>query len=84
MADSKAGGDRKGIRSVSVFRPNEYNAEIETKASYIGAETANQNEWSAILTCDRTSREKDTLRIVVTANDGQTTTLREAVQPSTC
>ena len=83
-ANSAAGGDRRGIRSVSVFRPNEYNAEIETKASYIGAETANQNEWSALLTCDSSGRDKDTLRIVVTANDGQTTTLREAVRPTSC
>ena len=83
-ANAAAGGDRKGIRSVSVYRPNEYNAEIETKASYVGQETANQNEWSALLTCDRTNKDKDTLRIVVTANDGQTTTLREAVRPTSC
>ncbi len=83
-ANSAAGGDRKGIRSVSVYRPNEYNAELETKGSYIGAETANQNEWSALLTCDSSAKFKDTLRIVVTTNDGKTTTLRETVRPSTC
>lgn len=83
-ATSSAGGDRKGIRSVTVYRPNEYNAELDTKASYTGAETANQDEWTAILSCDATARFKDTLRIVVTANDGATTTLRGNVTPTSC
>lgn len=82
VANSKAGGDRQGIRSVVVYRPNEYNAEVRTDAQYVGAETANQNEWTALLGCSSTM--KDTLRIVVTANDGQTTTLREAVRPTSC
>lgn len=83
-ADSKAGGDRQGIRSITVYRPNEENAELPTKASYVGDETANKNEWTALLSCDRSGASKDTLRIVVTANDGQTTTLREKVQPTFC
>lgn len=67
---------KRGITSVTVYRPNEYNAELDYKASFVGEDTADQDEWTAVLTCDSSSRMKDTLRIVVVADNGQRTTIR--------
>jgi len=67
---------KRGITSVTVYRPNEYNAELDYKANFVGEETADQDEWTAVLTCDSSSRMKDTLRIVVVADNGQRTTIR--------
>lgn len=83
-ASSKAKGGNKGIKSVTVYRANDEGAEITYRASYIGTDTANQDEWTALLTCDRNNTQGDTVRIVATATDGQTTTIREAIQPSSC
>lgn len=71
------GGEKRGIRSVTVYRPNEYNAELKYTAAFVGEDTAEQNEWDALLTCDTgTAKLKDTLRIVAVADNGQTTTIR--------
>lgn len=71
------GGEKRGIRSVTVYRPNEYNAELKYTAAFVGEDTAEQNEWDALVTCDTgTAKLKDTLRIVAVADNGQTTTIR--------
>lgn len=78
------GGYKRGIKTVTVYRPNEYNAELTYKASYIGEDTAAQDEWSALLPCDSSGRAKDTLRIVAVADNGESTTIRVAQTVAGC
>lgn len=70
------GGEKRGIRSVTVYRPNEYNAELKYTATFVGEDTAGKNEWHALMNCDASGKMKDTLRIVAVADNGETTTIR--------
>jgi len=61
---------RKGIRSIVVERPNEYNALIDADASWLGPETGQGNQWTVQPAGSRQQRFKDTLHITVSADGG--------------
>ncbi len=73
-ARSDTGGSAWGITDVLMERPNEYNALLDTDASWLGPQTGQRDQWTASLTCDRQSKYKDWL--FVTATDEQGRTLR--------
>lgn len=75
---------KRGIKSVTVYRPNEYNAEIAYKANYIGEETTDRDEWSAVLPCDRSAKMKDTLRIEAVSDIGTKTSIRVPQTVTSC
>jgi hypothetical protein len=66
---SNGSGYRKGIKSVVVERPNEYNAWIDTDAAWLGSETGQGDQWTVQPAGSRQQRFKDTLRITVVADD---------------
>jgi len=75
-----AEGPRDGIASVVVYRKNSYNVDLITEAIWAGPYQT--DKWTATLTCDTGMRGyKDTLRIVVTDNDGRVTETTETVRP---
>ena len=75
-----AEGPRDGIASVVVYRKNSYNVDLMTEATWAGPYQT--DKWTATLTCDTGMRGyKDTLRIVVTDNDGRVTETTETVRP---
>jgi hypothetical protein len=70
---------RKGIRSIVVERPNEYNAWIDEDATWLGPETGQGNQWTVQPPGSRTQRFKDTLRITATADGGSKKVIETAV-----
>lgn len=67
---------RKGIRSVVVERPNEYNAMVDAKATWLGDETGHGNQWTVQPAGSHQLLFKDTLRISVKADGGPTTVIQ--------
>lgn len=74
-ASSKARGGTKGITSVTAYQANDENAELPTKGTYLGEDAGDGNIWNVSVSCN--PLWGDTIRIVVKATDGQTTTIRE-------
>ena len=74
-ASSKARGGTKGITSVTAYQANDENAELPTKGIYLGDDAGDGNIWNVSVNCN--PLWGDTIRIVVKATDGQTTTIRE-------
>lgn len=74
-ASSKARGGTKGISSVTGYQANDENAELSSKGTYLGEDAGNGDMWNVSVSCNPLFG--DTIRIVVKATDGQTTTIRE-------
>ena len=79
LAASYSSGYRKGIRSIVVERPNEYNAWIDEDATWLGSETGSGDQWTVQPAGSRTQRFKDTLRITAKADDGTTTVTQVSI-----
>lgn len=74
-ASSKARGGTKGISSVTSYQANDENAELSSRGTYLGEDAGDGNMWNVSVSCN--PLWGDTIRIVVKATDGQTTTIRE-------
>ena len=63
---------RKGITSVTLERQNEYNAWLDSKATWLGPETGQGNQWTGDLPGNQQNIGK-TLRVTVVGTTGSTT-----------
>ncbi|MEY2989527.1 MAG: hypothetical protein RLZZ163_443 [Actinomycetota bacterium] len=75
-ASSTAGGDRRGIKDVTVIRYNEYGSGLDYEATWAGP--YQPTKWTAMTSCD--SKNKERTDVIVTSNSGKTETFRIAAR----
>ena len=74
LTASAGNGYRKGIKSVTVARQNEYDVFLTSNAGWLGPETGAGNVWNGTLGGNRQNIGK-TLRVTATSDAGQSTTV---------
>lgn len=75
-AESSAGGERKGIKSVKVKRKNDVGGTLTYEASWAGS--YRPSTWTVTTGCN--SRWRDEMTIEVTSNSGKVTTYKTDAQ----